>query len=326
MTTKLAIGIAKGSNRDRSHMTSYCCELEDPETNCPFYSNGHQCIEYGSFLSYGCVYGRRSRTTGHTKRAYKSYGPQMKRWKELQAECPGTRRVRHPHIAIVGDYIWLGAYPHIDMCEVMWSPGSSFYDNPPPKTRYPNDYTGRRIPMPFLAYGGAFRLGKPWMKTQDFTPKVAVCLARFRPQAMMGGEITDYQKKHVPRFLFHLRTYMPEIWARILELAPELEERLPSVDDILLKTVSIKHIPANTVVGIPNDRQHIPGNIKSVWDGRYLEYDVTPKSALAPTNLWSLPEDIVITIKFAPPPDYQVRVVDDKDLLTKLWEEGVIQV
>jgi len=68
--------------------------------------------------------------------------------------------------------------------------------------------------LPFAQHSYAFVTGKPFLKSEDFTEDAIHSICIFRPMAMMGGEITDYQKKSVPKFVYDLKTSYPEIYSK----------------------------------------------------------------------------------------------------------------
>lgn len=61
----------------------------------------------------------------------------------------------------------------------------------------------------FTSYAAFFSVGAPFMKVEDLTVDVVVTLSKFRPYALIGGEITDFQQKTFPRFLYDLSVYLP---------------------------------------------------------------------------------------------------------------------
>ncbi len=60
----------------------------------------------------------------------------------------------------------------------------------------------------------------------ELNTEVIFKLINFKPQAMFGGEITDYQKKHVPKFLKDLQVYYPELFANLTAAHPEIITRI----------------------------------------------------------------------------------------------------
>ena len=324
MNPILGISVVPGEGKEHARKTTLYCTLPDEHT-CPYWKIG-QCIHASSFRS--CPYGRRNRETGYTKRA-RGHNAQVKQWREEQTQCghwPASPK--HEHIAVIGEYVWLGAYPHIDHRDN--TEGLPFYmtdDKPGKYSHVKQTYPALRgIKVPVLAPSGAFMAGQPWIKVEDFTPQVAAVLALSRPQALMGGEIKVYQQEQVPRFLFHLKTYMPEIWAGVLELVPALEKRLPSLADIRSKTVNVWKLPAQCAIEYPYTRKRLPANIAAQWDGQKITLMSNGAGPMRPLFLWrKVPDDAVFELSFVPPPGFQVLVLDD-EVLAQLWEAGEIQV
>ena len=63
--------------------------------------------------------------------------------------------------------------------------------------------------------------GIPWegslLKIEDFTVDNIIFLVKFKPQAMLGGEIRSYQKKIPPIFLKHLSEQFPELFKQVVD-------------------------------------------------------------------------------------------------------------
>lgn len=56
---------------------------------------------------------------------------------------------------------------------------------------------------------------------KNFTNTLIYQICTFRPQAMLGGEIKDYQRKKVPDFLYRLKTYLPDVYERFITEYPD---------------------------------------------------------------------------------------------------------
>jgi hypothetical protein len=137
----------------------------------------------------------------------------------------------------IGDYIYLH-YAHINMNEG----------------------------VPFLAKSYLFSSGMPFLLKKDFTLENIIKMIKFRPQALFGGEITEYQQKTVPLFLQHLQLKYPELFGQIPAELLEKYKVLPNITYSQPIKVPIKYISAGTVEGY---------SIKYVskvlgWDGKRL--------------------------------------------------------
>lgn len=315
-TRVIGIGINSGDNKNKARKTTLSCMLP-AKYSCPYLEQG-ECIEAGTFLAYGCIYGHRTYRHGYTTRA-KKHGQIIRRWAtEKKEHGSWPKSPKHPCLTIIGSYIWLGAYPFIDMIESLPA-----YMTDPKINRYHKDTPFypelHGVTVSIKSPGGAFRTGIPWIRTEDFTPRVAAVLALGRPQALMDGEIKEYQDKQVPRFLFALKHVMPDLWEQTLTLIPELALRLPSLDAVRDKTTSVYNVPPGTAIALKGK-----GNIKIVWNGERVT--LTGSKNLKPIFLiWTTESDTQFDISFVPPRNYQVLVKDDK-VLGNLWDQGKIHV
>jgi hypothetical protein len=115
---------------------------------------------------------------------------------ERQSQHKGVPRLTIPatKIAFIGNYVYL-PYAHMNMNEA----------------------------VPFRAHGGAFRKGNSFLPREHWTVGTVCKLLDFRPQAMMGGEITSYQKEQVPKFLLHLRETDTKMWQALVAERPALD-------------------------------------------------------------------------------------------------------
>lgn len=95
---------------------------------------------------------------------------------------------------IIGDYVYL-PYAHMTMCQA----------------------------VPFKSRSGFFSSGDAFLPREVWTIDAVLALLKHRPQAMMGGEITDYQKEEIPKFLLHLREVDPEMWQQLIAVRPQYD-------------------------------------------------------------------------------------------------------
>lgn len=193
----------KEFRNDRAKCTTVTCTL----VSCPLRDVG-TCSLIAVLGGDACPYGRIRTETGFTPRAGKFSGWISDRRKEYEGVPCLTWVVGK--MALVGDYVFL-PYAHIDMNEA----------------------------VPFLAHGGGFLLGCRFLPQADWTPDNVCKMLDFRPRAMMGGEITSYQKEGVPKFLLHLRETDPEMWAALIAERPALDTAPDHVGrKALLKTLT----------------------------------------------------------------------------------------
>jgi hypothetical protein len=213
-----------------SLMTLYC---ECP-TECPILKEG-KCIHIG-FLSR-CVYGRFDSSKSPSPRAkgFYTWKDEQKKLIETLPRCPSFSVGNF--IEEIGDYVYLN-YSHITMNEG----------------------------VPFLAKSYLFDSGMPFLLKKDFTLENIIKMIKFRPQALFGGEITEYQQKTVPLFLQHLQLKYPELFGQIPIELLEKYKVLPNITYSQPIKVPIKYISAGIVEGY---------SIKYVskvlsWDGKRL--------------------------------------------------------
>lgn len=62
-------------------------------------------------------------------------------------------------------------------------------------------------------------LNENFIYKEKFTPEFVRTLVEFRPIALMGGEITSYRKKEVPKFLSELKLTFPELYKEVLAIS-----------------------------------------------------------------------------------------------------------
>lgn len=116
--------------------------------------------------------------------------------------------------------------------------------------------------LPIECHSSLFISGKPFMKKADFTLTIIKSIVDFHPFALMGGEITCYQKEIVPKFLGHLQEIYPDLYKQLLDANPQYVEKYSLVNKnyigrkALLKTTK----PSIIVVGKHTFR----------WDGKAL--------------------------------------------------------
>lgn len=70
------------------------------------------------------------------------------------------------------------------------------------------------------------------IKKDEFTPEFVVELIKYKPYALMGGVISSYQKEYVPKFCDQLKRLMPDIYRKVCEIYPEIEQIVENIDYI----------------------------------------------------------------------------------------------
>ena len=219
---------------ERAHVTTYFCTLEGSE--CSLLKMG-KCIHLG-FLS-NCVYGRASFGKTSTKKA-KAYRQALSKFREEEAKYKLPAIAYGVGMYLIGDYYYL-PYAHMDMCEA----------------------------VPFVRHSRLFIAGIPFVPKHELTPERIVFLAKFKPQALMGGEITTYQREEVPKFLFHLQQRFPELYQAAIILDVSIAQKTTNLDNVKELKATLCDIP----VGITSGYKMLRGNhcIDVVaWDGTEL--------------------------------------------------------
>jgi hypothetical protein len=227
----------------------YSCRLEGSE--CPILKRG-QCIHVGMWSR--CVYGEGSRERTCARRG-KGYHAQIVALKKRAGSLPKMPDwERDTGFVAIGDYYFV-PYAHASMCE--------------------------RIK--FVQHSGFGSFGVPFVKREEFGPEQVVVLFKFRPQAMMGGEITDYQKG-VPVFLYHLRARFPDLYEAAAALCPEIRGRTLDVESITSLRCHLANIPVGRTDGF---------KVKSL--GAWLDVIVHEENSI---TVYGKPSDLGIGLRF----------------------------
>jgi len=209
----------------------YCDKYE----SCTYYKN-NQCLKVRSFLASGCKYGRVSNVKGYTSRAAKYYGFK-KEWQNHEKYS----QLKYPpqKLGLIGDEI-VFPYPFIRITE--------------------NENGDLKLSAPGFGSNIAF------IKKEKFTTELIKRICGFRPYAIMGGVITDYQNKIVPLFLSHLKEVCPDKYEELCEENSELIKEVSYVGrKALLKTIN----PSDVYYKSSGYTQF---NEKWHWDGEKLNY------------------------------------------------------
>lgn len=135
-----------------------------------------------------------------------------------------------------------------------------------------------------------------------FTADVIYKICMFRPQAMMGGEISSYRKETVPLFLAHLEEVLPEKYKEFTDKYPEFAEKIDHVGrKAYLKTIN------------PSTVYYKGSNLNETWewDGEILTYVEGHVSSFFITRDYDVEE-----IKLRPS-DKSTIVISDNNQVTK---------
>ena len=246
------------------------CEI--PE-QCSLLKLG-QCIN-DTIMGPKCPYGYVKMEIGPTKRA-KGCSPWIVKQKEQYKDVLNkVGNYPSSKIVEVGEYIYL-PYPHADMNKE----------------------------VPFLNHNLILISGQPFVKKELFTIDVILSIISFCPYAMMGGEITDYQLKIIPKFIVDLQEVFPKLYYELIKIRPDLEIKEKNFvgRKALLATV---FSPSDVDMG---------GDIWK-WNGEYLES--TSKKNLPFTNIENRNGGGAIesvSIKIVPTKDAVAKIISNEQV------------
>jgi len=218
----------KSSRKEKAEVQIVLCGKSE---ECELLKRG-ECSWRSSFGWHACPYGMYRKFQGFTPKA-RAYHTWIKEQKEKYEGVPYIKE--HTDVlAFIGDYVFL-PYAHMDMADVPWI----------------------RKNVGFLGKGCAF------LKKELFTKENIEYLIHFRPQAMMGGEITSYQKESVPKFVKHLQEKCPGLFKEVLEYDPTIQK--------IVDAYSYKGRKAILQTLTPNVGKFVDIHKGEwVWDGEYL--------------------------------------------------------
>lgn len=244
----------------------------DKYKQCSYFKE-NQCLRVKSFLSLVCKYGYSENIRGYTSRA-KKYHEFKNKYKTHEKYS----QLKYPpqKLGLIGDEI-VFPYPHIRIIQ--------------------SENGDIKLSDPDFGSSLAF------IKKENFTVELIKRICGFRPHAMMGGVITNYQKKIVPLFLSHLK----EVWFdKYEELCEENSELIKEVSYVgrkaLLKTIN----PSDVYYKSSSYPQF---NAKWYWDGESLNYSSGYVSSF---NI--IKDYEVATIKIIPSDKSVVTITDDKQV------------
>lgn len=204
---------------------TYCKNSE----NCNLYKQG-KCVHDYTFI-IGCIkcpYGKFSRVEGYTKKA-RSYSSWIKNKKDVHKDLLNAVEFNTKKLAKIGEYIYL-PYPHLK--------------------NYVNSLEGI--------------VNEHFIKESDFTDEKILEIINYKPQALFGGTIKDFQKKEVPKFIQHLKEEMPDSWKNLKEKYPDKFKAIKEIgNNYMGRTAYLKTLRVGTTV------KDIYGNL-FYFDGEHL--------------------------------------------------------
>ncbi len=222
--------LVKAGKSDRERVTYWHCNNTE---NCEAYKAG-RCVMFDGIFSVGrCPYGTKEKKIGFTKAA-RACG-QLSR--EAKAKYPDLCYVlnRVNNFYRIGDYIF-----------------------------FPIGYIYKAR---FREWNSDFWGGENLVHIKYYTPEILKEICEFRPRAWLSDkEITTYQTKEIPMFLYKLKKYDEDMYNRLVEIYPDAETKLSSLSfvgkDAKLSTLKHGKVKVGTHV--------------CDWDGEKLTYSRNP--------------------------------------------------
>ncbi len=245
----------KSGRSDKERITVYTCNNSE---NCDACKR-NKCVMLNGLYSHSCPYGQMRREEGYTKAARRC-GDLIRKRKEEYGDVAHSKGDLK-FLCYIGDYVFL-PLPHL--------------------INYSNSIRDKNF----------FKGDGDIIKKEDFTPEFIVELIKYRPEALMGGEITSYQKKEVPKFCNQLKRYMSDMYEKVKTIYPEIEDRIEDIDyrDKMAKVVTL-----------------LPGKVKLStkileWDGSVIKAEGNQ------LTFWGLSRETVI---ITPDENTYVKIVDN---------------
>ena len=158
---------------------------------CSMYEKG-KCVCENLWLGWiKCPHSRFVKEQGLTKRA-NGFGKAASRWKEqYKTEIAIENRM----LCECGDYIYL-PYPHLDV------------------------FGSKPVEDITQSY---------FLPKTSFTIENIRKIIMWQPRAVMGGVITDFQNKEIPKFIRHLREVFPDLYEEYFRTYPEDKEKFEEI-------------------------------------------------------------------------------------------------
>ncbi|MGL5752058.1 MAG: hypothetical protein ACRCXT_16110 [Paraclostridium sp.] len=211
-----------------------------------------KCIHLGVFRS--CIYGRKVQQDGYTRKSRK-FSEWIEKREEEYKDTPSLKNCE-ARIVECGEHIYFG-HAHIS-----WELNENAFS-----------HTRKDTFMPKV----------------EFTVERLKGMIDMKPQALFGGEITDYQKKSVPTLLLDIKDKYPDIFKELIEKYPEVVDRVPKTNVGRKARINTLKIGAEFKDGKNIFR----------WNGLYIEsikYDIifTPFKNLKSCEFYASDDDYVI--------------------------------
>lgn len=175
----------------------YC----DMYEQCTFYKEG-KCLRCRSFLSPTCKFGRNNIIKGYTSRAMKYYD-----FKNKYQSDEVYNKLSYPKklAAVIGDNLYMNLkYTLV-------------------RKRRETDEKWRRDVDGYIISEAGFSSSNVFIPLNEVTDALLYAIFSYKPHAIMGGVIEDYQKKVVPDILQDLKKAAPNIYNDFITKHPEYD-------------------------------------------------------------------------------------------------------
>lgn len=175
----------------------YC----DRADKCSFYADG-KCLRCRSFLAPTCKFGKDSVIRGYTSRAAKYYD-----FKRKYEKDESYNKLHYPSelAAVIDDFLYL----NLKFTRV-WK-------------RTEKDEAWRKDVNGYLISDAGFGSKSVFIPMPDVTNELLYAIFSYRPCAIMGGVIQDYQSKVVPDVLMSLKKCAPKIYSNFISEYPQYD-------------------------------------------------------------------------------------------------------
>lgn len=226
----------KSMATDRSELHVYTC----PSANeCDAYKNG-QCINVGNVFGGRCPVGQKRVSQGFTRRARKFHA-QISEWKKLYSDHYNKLSSAPKRMTKVSGG-WMLPYAHINMNES----------------------------VPFKSKSSFLSGGCPFL--EEINKGIFDSIIRFKPMALMGGEITSYQKKVVPKFIKDFSDNYPELF-EVVSSGSDLAKSIIDIYDYKGRKAILKTIKPNVDVTISKKTWYWDGETISRTDKEFMIFN-----------------------------------------------------
>ena len=175
----------------------YC----DVAEQCSFYKD-NKCLRCRMFMAPTCKFGRNNVIKGYTSRAMKYYD-----FKNKYKSDDVYNKLSYPKklVAIIGDNL----YMNLKFTFV--------------RKRRETDEKWKRDVEGYMISEAGLCSGYVFIPLEEVTDTLLYAIFSYRPHAMMGGVIAEYQNKVVPDILQDLRKVAPDIYNDFITKHPEYD-------------------------------------------------------------------------------------------------------